>query len=71
MSIDHTRPLPVPQERLDFIADTIFDLPFNEMTRTEQIEVYRLALEAEQVEHLANISFYLSEAHEIYNQRFR
>lgn len=70
MAVDHNRPLPVAPERLKAVAEMLYPDRIWPNGRY-CFEVYQIALAGEQVEYLDNINFHLSEAHEIYNQRYR
>lgn len=71
MAVDHTRALPVHPDRLEHMAQLIWDKPLMELPGRERIRVLEVALAAEQVEWSQQIAFFLGEAYEIYNQRFR
>lgn len=71
MAIDHTRPLPIAQERLEHIAQTVFGTGFAEIDGYQRMEILKLGMQAEQVEQAQQTNFYLFEAYEIYNGRFR
>ena len=71
MAIDHNRPLPVPVERAKFIAQVFFLKELETLTHAELRECYSMALQAEQVEFLSDVRFFLQEAYDIYNARFR
>lgn len=75
MAVDHERELPVPAERLDFLAGRYGDgddIPtFKELTPKEQREILTIALAEAQLEEQRNLSFFLGEAYDIYNARFR
>lgn len=72
MAVDHNRAVPVPIERLDYFTHLLTEQEyFQNLTVGERAEVLKVALASEQVEHLANLNFFLSEAYDIYNQRFR
>lgn len=71
MAVDHKRPLPIAPERLDYFTHLLTEQEyFQNLTIGERAEVLKVALAAEQVEHLANLNFF-SEAYDIYNRRFR
>jgi len=53
------------------MAQLIWDKPLMELPGRERIRVLEVALAAEQVEWSQQIAFFLGEAYEIYNQRFR
>jgi len=71
MAIDHNRPLPVSPERIEYIANQLYAGSAHDLTSEQSVNVLTLAMLGEQVEHLANLNFFLSEAYDIYNQRFR
>lgn len=72
MAVDHNRPVPVPIERLDYFTHLLTDQEyFQNLTVPERAEVLKVALAAEQVEWTQQVAFFLSEAYEIYNARFR
>lgn len=70
MGVDHNRPLPVAPERLAAVAKMLHP---NALWPQQSIaaEVYTVALLGEQVEHTERVAFFLQEAYEIYNARFR
>ena len=41
------------------------------MTPEQRATVYQIALQGEQIEYLNNVAFFLQEAYDIYNARFR
>ena len=69
MAVDHERPFPVAEERLKFIAKELF--PSFAFTPALRVKVLKIALLAEQVEQAERTNFFLQEAYEIYNARFR
>lgn len=71
MAIDHKRPLPVPPERLAHLAPMLFGRSYAHLGWTERRELFKLAMQAEQVEEQRQTNFYLEEAYQIYNGRFR
>lgn len=72
MAVDHTRPLPVAPERLAWIAHQIYPgILMPNMTPEQRATVYQIALQGEQIEYLNNVAFFLQEAYDIYNARFR
>lgn len=72
MAVDHKRPLPVAPERLDYLAETYcHGAKFSELPPVMSIPLLQVALAGEQVEWSNQIAFYLGEAYEIYNARFR
>lgn len=72
MAVDHTRPLPVAPERLDFLAaEYCHGSKFSDLPPVMAIPLLQVALAGEQVEWNIQISFYLQEAYDIYNARFR
>lgn len=71
MAVDHKRPLPVPPERVEHLSQWIYGRPFDKLHTLNKVRILDLALQGEKVEFLGNINFHLSEAHEIYNQRYR
>ena len=71
MAVDHTRALPVAPERLEHLAQIFYDMPLRELNGAQLLETVKVALQAEQVEHTQNVAFFLSEAYDIYNARFR
>lgn len=75
MAVDHERALPVSEERLDCLAGRYGDddnLPaFKDLSAKEQREIITIALMEAQLEEQRNLSFFLGEAYEIYNARFR
>ena len=73
MSIDHRRDLPIDPERLDYFTDLLhrnyskyFHLPLE-----DRPPILMAALLAEQVEWQKQMTFFLQEAYDIYNSRFR
>lgn len=73
MSVDHKRPLPVSRERLDhltFLHVNRFKY-FNELTGGERREILMIAMLGELIEQQQQTAFYLGEAYDIYNHRFR
>jgi hypothetical protein len=71
MAVDHTRALPVAPERLEHICQMVFDKGFAEIDGYQRMEILKLTMQAEQVEQAQQTNFYLFEAYEIYNNRFR
>lgn len=71
MAVDHRRPLPVAPERLNAITNFILDRAYVNLNWQEKMQIMQIALQAEQLESSKNIEFFLSEAYEIYNARFR
>ena len=72
MPIDHNRPLPVAPERLDAITKMLWPtLTFTRLQRGHQIDVMKIALQAEQVEQAELTNWYLQTAQEIWDARFR
>lgn len=71
MAVDHTRPLPIVQERLEHIAQTVFELGFTQIDGYQRMEILKIAMQAEQIEQTQQTNFFLSEAYDIYNARFR
>lgn len=72
MSVDHTRPLPVAIERLDFLAGQYcHGATFNSLPPIMSVPLLQLALLGEQVEQAQLTNFFLQEAYDIYNARFR
>lgn len=71
MSVDHNRPLPVAKERLDHISQTVFGIGFAEIDGYQRMEILKLTMQAEQIEQAQQTNFFLSEAYDIYNARFR
>lgn len=71
MAVDHTRALPVHPDRLEHMAQLIWDKPLMELPGRERVRILEVALQAEQVEYLSDIRFFLNEAYDIYNARFR
>ena len=72
MAVDHKRPLPVPRERLDALTDMhTAHSNFDHLGWQERREILQLALSERLVEEQERISFFLGEAYEIYNARFR
>lgn len=71
MAVDHTRALPVAPERLEALAPSLFGKPYAALGWTERRELYAVALAGEQVEWSQQVAFFLQEAHDIYNGRFR
>lgn len=69
MAVDHKRPFPVAEERLAFIAEELF--PGQLQTPALRAQVIQLALMEAQVDALNDVRFFLSEAYDIYNARFR
>jgi hypothetical protein len=71
MAVDHNRPLPVSPERLKAVAAMLFPDRIWHGDDRYCPEVYQIALLGEQVEQQQQTNFYLFEAYEIYNGRFR
>ncbi|QHB80497.1 hypothetical protein P6F35_gp64 [Sphingomonas phage vB_StuS_MMDA13] len=73
MAVDHNRPLPIAPERLDYFTNLLHPNCefFQNVPIEERASIVQAALMSEQVEHLANLNFFLSEAYDIYNARFR
>lgn len=71
MSISHTRSLPVAPERVEHLSQLIYDRPFDKLHTLNKVKVLNLTLHGELVEAQKNTNFYLFEAYEIYNARFR
>jgi hypothetical protein len=53
------------------MAQLIWDKPLMELPGRERVRVLEVALAAEQVEWSQQIAFFLQEAYDIYNARFR
>ena len=72
MAVDHNRPLPVELERLDAWTKLLWPtLTFARLSKAHQIDVLKLALQEQQIEATRQVEFYLREAYDIYNARFR
>lgn len=71
MAVDHTRPLPIAQERLEHIAQTVFGMGFADIDGYQRMEILKIGMQAEQIEQAQQTNFFLSEAYDIYNARFR
>lgn len=71
MAADHTRPLPVAPERLDHLSWLIHDRAFTTLSAEQLIEIMKLALQGELIEQQQQTNFFLQEAYDIYNARFR
>ena len=72
MSVDHTRPLPVAPERLDHLAsEYCHGASFSELPPVMSIPLLQLAIQAELLEQQQQTNFFLQEAYDIYNARFR
>lgn len=72
MSVDHNRPLPVAPERLDAVTKMLWPtLTYERLSKQHQIDVLKLAMQGEQIEATQQAAFYLAEAYDIYNARFR
>lgn len=71
MAVDHTRPLPVSPERLEAVCREVYCIGMKETTEEQMANIYKLAMQGEQIEWLQQVSFFLSEAYDIYNARFR
>lgn len=72
MAVDHKRPLPVAPERLDYLAaEYCHGSKFSELPPVMAVPLLQVALLGEQVEATNNVNFFLSEAYDIYNARFR
>lgn len=70
MAVDHERPLPVAPERLAAVAKMLHPhSPWPQHALME--EVYTIALLGEQIEATQQVAFFLQEAYDIYNNRFR
>lgn len=70
MAIDHNRPLPVAPERVRAVALQMGRV-LEEVGPSDKLLIYQIALQGEQIEYLNNVAFFLQEAHDIYNARFR
>lgn len=69
---DESRPLAVSPERVDAVSRAMFDnTPFCNLPRDRKVQAIQTAMLSEQVELLRNIDFFLNEAYDIYNARFR
>lgn len=71
MPVDHTRALPIAPERLEHLSQLLHDQPFMELDVPSKEMVLMIALQAEQVEWQQQTAFFLQEAYDIYNARFR
>jgi len=79
MAIDHKRDLPVSDERLNqltiwYAADdqeAHGGRGFDDLEDKVKREIIQIALAEAQLEESQRISFFLSEAYDIYNARFR
>ncbi len=71
MAVDHTRPLPVAPERIEYIANQLYAGSAHDLTAEQSYKVLTLAMQGEQVEYLQSINQALWDAHDIYNGRFR
>lgn len=71
MAVDHTRPLPVAPERLEHLAQFLFGMEYRLLNYEQHRKLYSIALQAEQVEWQQQTAFFLQEAYDIYNARFR
>lgn len=73
MAINHERPLPVSRERLDHLALLHVSgfKKFDDLPGGERREILMIAMLGELIEQQQQTAFYLGEAYDIYNQRFR
>lgn len=71
MAVDHTRAMPVAPERVEHIAQMLYDRGIRELTAAESVTVLQLAMQEAQVDALNDVRFFLNEAYDIYNARFR
>mgnify|MGYP003607672144 CR=1 FL=1 len=71
MAIDHTRAMPIAPERLEHISQMVFDKGFAEIDGYQRMEILKITMQAEQLEQAQQTNFYLREAYDIYNARFR
>lgn len=71
MSVDNNRFFPVPADRLAVIANRLYLRELPDLTPVERATVIQIGLQEAQVEATQQVAFFLSEAYEIYNQRFR
>lgn len=71
MAVDHTRRLPFEPERLAHLSSLYFNVPVDRLSPKDLRELVSLALLAEQVEQTRQVAFFLQEAYDIYNNRFR
>lgn len=69
--IDHTRFLPVPIERLQFLSQELYRVDVADLSRSERATVVQIALQEAMVDEQRRTNFFLLEAYEIYNARFR
>ena len=71
MAVDHARPLPVAPERLEHLAQEFWGKPLAEVPHFTRLEITKIALMEAQLESTRNVEFFLNEAYDIYNARFR
>jgi hypothetical protein len=71
MAVDHTRAMPIAPERLEHISQMVFDKSFSEIDGYQRMEILKITMQAEQLEEANRTNFFLQEAYEIYNARFR
>lgn len=71
MAIDHNRPLPVSEERREALAQMLHMRPYAGLSRPDKVQLIHIALLEAQVDALNDVRFFLSEAYDIYNARFR
>ena len=72
MAVDHNRPLPVETARLNAISQMLWPRRnYVALSKEHQIAVLNIALQEVQIEATQQVEFYLREAYDIYNARFR
>jgi hypothetical protein len=71
MAVDHTRALPVESARLDHLSKRFFSGGPEHLDEKERRELVVIAMLGELVEEQQRTNFFLQEAYEIYNGRFR
>lgn len=71
MAVDHNRPFPVSDERREAIAHILHNRPYADLPRSDKVQLIHIALLEAQVDALNDVRFFLNEAYDIYNARFR
>lgn len=71
MAVDHNRPFPVSDERREGIAQILHNRPYSDLSRADKVQLIHIALLEAQVDALNDVRFFLQEAYDIYNARFR
>ncbi|MBS90835.1 MAG: hypothetical protein CMN64_23730 [Sphingobium sp.] len=63
--------MPVAPERLEHVCQMVFDKGFAEIDGYQRMEILKLTMQADQLEQAQLTNFFLQEAYDIYNARFR